>query len=191
VKNYPSFYTNSNGHRFGQQSIHTHIHIANITYIYITILYIIIITTTTICKRTVKGSGIDYLPLNYILMNPATIKQFIKMSPSNMCTEAYIRNSHPEFYDYYKLVELKRSQRPEEKVFYDKPYDTGFYTRRRTRPWDNCWFSNKPQYIIRTVEEVFRINPSYILWCYNNLNVKWSEYTIKMLQTNPNFKLKK
>ena len=94
----------------------------------------------------------------------------------------------------YQIQKLKANNRPEQKEFPSMPnerYSANLYeNRRRTRPWDNCWFSNKPEYIIRTVEDVFKMNPGYVLWCYNNLYIKWSQHTIKMLQTNPNFKLK-
>jgi hypothetical protein len=119
-------------------------------------------------------------------MNARLLKTF----PSNSCMEAIVLRKYPELYNDYKILELQRSHRPEEKVFYDKPHDTGYYTRRRTRPWDNCWFSKKPEYIVRTVEDVFKMNPGYLLWCYTNLNIKWSEHTIKLFKTNPNFKLK-
>ena len=83
----------------------------------------------------------------------------------------------------YELQLLKHSNRPEYKNFYDKPHDTGWYgTRRRTRPWDNCWFSNKPHIISLTVEEAVNQFPDYMLWCYNNLNIKWSVHTIKLFK---------
>jgi hypothetical protein len=89
----------------------------------------------------------------------------------------------PAWFDFgVSVVHLKAAQRPEKKVFVGKPHDSLNGTRRRTRPWDNCWFSNKPQYIQLTVEEVFKINPSYILWCYDNLtSIKWSVHTMKMI----------
>ena len=121
-------------------------------------------------------------------MNARLLKTF----PSNSCMESIVLRKYPELYKDYKILELQRSHRPELKDFYDKPHDTGMYgnTRRRTRPWDNCWFSKKPEYIVRTVEEVFKMNPGYLLWCYDKLNIKWSTHTIKLFQTNKNFKLK-
>jgi hypothetical protein len=83
-----------------------------------------------------------------------------------------------------KLYYYKQSHRPENKEVYDKPNDTGNYgTRRRTRPWDNCWFSNKPHIINLTVEQAVRQYPDYMLWCYNNLNIKWSTHAIKLFNS--------
>lgn len=83
-----------------------------------------------------------------------------------------------------ELYYYKQSHRPENKEFNDKPHDTGWYgTRRRTRPWDNCWFSNKPHIINLTVEDAVKKYPDYILWCYNNLNIKWSVHTIKLIES--------
>lgn len=110
-------------------------------------------------------------------------EKMLKHLPSNSCIENIIRNDYPELYNSYKLLEFKRSQRPEAKSFCDKPYDTGFAgTRRRTRPWDNCWFSNKPHIIKLTVEEALNQYPDYIIWCYKNLNIKWSVFTEKLIQ---------
>ena len=82
-----------------------------------------------------------------------------------------------------KLYYYKQSHRPENKEFYDKPHDTGWYgTRRRTRPWDNCWFSNKPDIINLTVEEAINKHPNYIYWCYKNLSINWSVHTIKLIE---------
>jgi hypothetical protein len=94
--------------------------------------------------------------------------------------------------DNYQIQKLKAIHRPEQKEFPCMPNERVVYyeTRRRTRPWDNCWFSKKPEYIVRTVEEVFKMNPGYLLWCYEKLNIKWSTHTIKLFQTNKNFKLK-
>lgn len=82
-----------------------------------------------------------------------------------------------------QLYFYKQSHRPENKEVYDKPNDTGNYgTRRRTRPWDNCWFSNKPHIINLTVEDAIRKHPDYMLWCYNNLNIKWSVHTVRLFE---------
>jgi hypothetical protein len=82
------------------------------------------------------------------------------------------------------LINLKESQRPENKMFIGKNerYTTakGMETRKLTRPWDYCWFSNKPHIIELTVEEAIAKYPQYILWCYNNLSIKWSMHTIKL-----------
>ena len=81
------------------------------------------------------------------------------------------------------LYALKKSNRPEYKDFDNKPHDNGNYgTRRRTRPWDNCWFSNKPDIIKLTVEEAINKHPNYIYWCYKNLSIKWSVHTIKLIE---------
>jgi hypothetical protein len=115
----------------------------------------------------------------------------LELLPSNACMESIIRTKHPELYSQYKLIELKRSHRPEEKRFYDKPHDTGEYgTRRRSRPWDNCWFSNKPHIIILTIEEALNKYPDYIMWCYKNLDIKWSVHTVKLIQSKMERKTK-
>jgi len=77
---------------------------------------------------------------------------------------------------------LKDSHRPNQKSFYgQKPNEYYHASRRvRTRPWDNCWFSNKPEIINLTVEEAINKHPKYMLWCYQNLNIKWSTHTIKL-----------
>jgi hypothetical protein len=84
----------------------------------------------------------------------------------------------------YEIQMLKRSYRPEYQSFPDMPNErnlTEYYeTRRRTRPWDNCWFSNKPHIINLTVEQAVSQYPDYMLWCYNNLEIKWSTHTIKL-----------
>ena len=80
-----------------------------------------------------------------------------------------------------KLYYYKQSHRPENKKVYDKPHDTGEYgTRRRSRPWDNCWFSNKPHIISLTIEEAISKHPDYMLWCYKNLSIKWSVHTVRL-----------
>jgi hypothetical protein len=112
-------------------------------------------------------------------------KELLKYLPSNSCMESVIVSKHPELYDAYKLFAFKRSHRPEQKTFHDKPHDQGMYgygTRRRTRPWDNCWFSNKPEIIVLTVEQAVKKHPQYMLWCYSNLRIKWSTHTIKLLE---------
>lgn len=106
-------------------------------------------------------------------------KEMLQLLPSSRCMESIVQNEHPELYRDYKIIELQRSYRPE-----------GNYRTRRTRIYDYCWFSEKPQYIRHTVEDVFKMNPDYILWCYKNLYIQWSEHAIKMFKTNPNFKLK-
>lgn len=84
-----------------------------------------------------------------------------------------------------QLYFYKQSHRPENKKVYDKPNDTGNYgTRRRTRPWDNCWFSNKPHIISLTVEEALSKYPDYILWCYEKLSIKWSVHTIRLIEAS-------
>lgn len=78
------------------------------------------------------------------------------------------------------LQEFKQYHRPDDKKFYGKPNERTGYKRVRTRPWDNCWFSNRPEIIILTVEEAINKHRSYMLWCYANLNIKWSVHTIKL-----------
>jgi hypothetical protein len=86
-----------------------------------------------------------------------------------------------------ELQLLKRSYRPEHQSFPDKPNErhlTEYYeTRRRTRPWDNCWFSNKPHIINLTVKEAVSQYPDYMLWCYKNLEIKWSTHTLKLFKS--------
>jgi hypothetical protein len=86
-----------------------------------------------------------------------------------------------------KLYYYKKSHRPENKKVNDKPNDTGYGTRRRTRPWDKCWFSNRYDIIFLTVEEAIRQHPDYMLWCYNNLAIKWSVHTVKLFEAIKSF----
>lgn len=110
-------------------------------------------------------------------------KDMLKYLPSNSCIQNIILTNHPELYDDYKLLEYKRSHRPEKKRVYDKPYDKGANTRRATRPWDLCWFSNKPNIISLTVEEAIKLHPQYMKWVYKNLtSIKWSVFTIRLLE---------
>ena len=82
-----------------------------------------------------------------------------------------------------QIKALKSKHYPSKKVFYDKPNDKGACTRRRTRPWDNCWFSNKPEIIILTVEQAIKQHPNYMRWIYKNLtHINWSVYSIQMLE---------
>lgn len=85
------------------------------------------------------------------------------------------------------LIELKRFHRPENKVFPGMPNERstvlmGYEVRKSTRPWDNCWFSNKPYIVSLTVEQAVRRYPVYMLWCYDNLNIMWSSHTIKLFK---------
>ena len=78
---------------------------------------------------------------------------------------------------------LKESHKPERKDFYGKPHEKFNYTRRATRPWDNCWFSNKRDIISLTVEQACITNPSYMKWIYKNLTyINWSVYSIRILE---------
>lgn len=90
----------------------------------------------------------------------------------------------------YALQLLKYSHRPEHKSFPDMPNERVWTwndeKRRRTRPWDNCWFSNKPEIISLTVEEAVSKHPDYILWCYKNLDIKWSVHTIRLIEASMN-----
>lgn len=84
-----------------------------------------------------------------------------------------------------EIRKMKRAQRPENKSFVDKPHERDSFggERRSTRPWDNCWFSNKPHIINLTVEEAINQYPNYIMWCYKNLRIKWSVYTIRLIES--------
>lgn len=33
-----------------------------------------------------------------------------------------------------------------------------------------CWFSKKPEYKSKTVNDVLKLDPDYIIWCKNNLS---------------------
>jgi hypothetical protein len=92
-----------------------------------------------------------------------------------------------DFYTYKQhLYKSKKKQRPENKVFDSMPNerDSSYgYKRRCTRPWDNCWFSNKPDVICLTIEQACSYNPSYMKWIYKNLTyIKWSVYSIRILE---------
>lgn len=81
------------------------------------------------------------------------------------------------------IYQLKESHKPERKDFYGKPHEKLNYTRRATRPWDNCWFSNKPHVISLTVEQACIDHPSYMKWIYKNLTyINWSVYSIRILE---------
>ena len=122
----------------------------------------------------------------------SNINYDVTLLPISDTIEKIILEHYAPLYNQYMVVKLKRANLPEKQKFPGKLNERNVSNEKRklTRPWDNCWFSNKPEYITRTVEEVFKLNPSYLLWCYDNLSIKWSEHTIKMFQTNPNFKLK-
>lgn len=78
------------------------------------------------------------------------------------------------------LKQLKKYHRPDDKKFYGKTNERECMKRVRTRPWDNCWFSNKPDIILLTVEQAIVKHTPYMLWCYANLNIKWSVHTIRL-----------
>jgi len=81
------------------------------------------------------------------------------------------------------ISQLKESHKPERKDFYGKPHEKFNYTRRATRPWDNCWFSNKLDVISLTVEQACIAHPSYMKWIYKNLTyINWSVYSIRILE---------
>ena len=92
-------------------------------------------------------------------------------------------NDYPTTREEIHLLKLKYDQRPSNKSFPSKPNERNTHgeTRKRTRPWDQCWFSNKPHIISLTVEQAIVQYPDYILWCYTNLSIKWSTHTIKLL----------
>ena len=80
------------------------------------------------------------------------------------------------------ITYAKYMARPEFQYFEMKNDYSTNGTRRRTRPWDKCWFSNKPSLINVTVEEACKLEPSYMKWIYRNLHIKWSVYTIEILK---------
>ena len=82
--------------------------------------------------------------------------------------------------NFQDVQQLKDNHRPYMKSFKGKPNERTDCIRRRTRPWDNCWFSNKPHIISLTVEQAIKAYPSYMLWCYSNLRINWSVHTIKL-----------
>ena len=86
------------------------------------------------------------------------------------------------------ILDLKTKQRPDDKKFVGKPNERRDANKRvRTRPWDNCWFSNKPHIIALTIEEAIKRYPSYLVWCYTNLPaIKWSTHTIKLFEAIKN-----
>tara|TARA_R110000868_G_scaffold356239_1_gene617789 strand:- start:82 stop:579 length:498 start_codon:yes stop_codon:yes gene_type:complete len=82
-----------------------------------------------------------------------------------------------------EIQKLKQKHRPENKEFLEKPHERLCGIRKRTRPWDNCWFSNKPNIINLTVEQAIIQHPQYMLWCYSNLTgISWSVHTIKIFE---------
>lgn len=84
---------------------------------------------------------------------------------------------------------LKDCHRPANKEFIEKPHEMYDATRVCTRPWDNCWFSNKPHIISLTLEQAIQKHPSYILWCYLNLTkIKWSVYSVRLIESTFNIK---
>jgi hypothetical protein len=97
-------------------------------------------------------------------------------------------NDYPTTREEIHLLKLKYDQRPCNKSFPSKPNErnTEGETRKRTRPWDQCWFSNKPNIISLTVEQAVNQYPDYILWCYNNLSIKWSVHTIRLIEASMN-----
>jgi hypothetical protein len=89
--------------------------------------------------------------------------------------------------DYKNLVNqiktTKVKARPERNR-YEGKYERkdSLWRRERTRPWDKCWFSNKPHIINLTVEEAANRYPDYMKWVYRNLRgIKWSVFTERLL----------
>lgn len=111
--------------------------------------------------------------------------EHLEQLPNHPKVEEMIRLHYPHLYSRYKLVKLKQSHRPESKRFEGKLNERSstYETRKRTRPWDNCWFSNKPHIINLTVEEAVSRYPDYILWCYDNLSIKWSTHTVRLIES--------
>jgi hypothetical protein len=96
--------------------------------------------------------------------------------------EGYISEHYPHLYEQYIIVKLKRVSLPDKQKFPGKLNERNVSNEKRklTRPWDMCWFSNKPHIISLTVEEAIEKYPDYMLWCYKNLSIKWSTHTIKL-----------
>lgn len=46
-----------------------------------------------------------------------------------------------------------------------------------TRLNNYCWFSKKPHIMRLSVAEAIEKHPDYILWCFNNLHIRWSVKT--------------
>lgn len=97
--------------------------------------------------------------------------------------EGYILEHYPHLYKQYMIVKLKKANLPDKQQFPGKLNERNVAneTRKLTRPWDKCWFSNKRHIIALTVEEAIQQQPQYMLWCYKNLSIKWSQHTIKLL----------
>jgi hypothetical protein len=90
--------------------------------------------------------------------------------------------TYPQELQINNIISLKEKHRPENKNFYGLPNEREIVkARQRTRPWDNCWFSNKPHIINLTVEQAIKFYPSYMKWIYQNLSINWSTHTLKLL----------
>jgi hypothetical protein len=108
--------------------------------------------------------------------------EHLEQLPDDPRVDEMIRLQYPHLYSEYKLRQFKNAHRPESKRFEGKlnERDTTSESRRRSRPWDNCWFSNKPHIISLTIEEAISKHPDYMLWCYKNLSIKWSVHTVRL-----------
>jgi hypothetical protein len=108
----------------------------------------------------------------------------VRRIPTISIIEGYILEHYPHLYEDYITVKLKRQSLPEKQQFPGKLNERNTVNEKRklTRPWDNCWFSNKPHIITLTVEDAIKKHPQYMLWCYKNLSIKWSTHTIKLFE---------
>ena len=61
-----------------------------------------------------------------------------------------------------QIQKLKEECRPINNIFPEYPYERDFADRVCTRPWDFCWFSNKPHIITLTLEQACQKYPNYI-----------------------------
>ena len=50
-----------------------------------------------------------------------------------------------------------------------------------TRLNNYCWFSKKPHITCLTVAEAMEKHPNYILWCFDNLHIRWSIKTHRQI----------
>ena len=147
---------------------------------------------SNIYVKSIIGSGqitnISKEEFDYKLKNSYNkeVKVNLNSGKNLNCYSFIIDSENTQYYYVYDSCDLyfmKLAHRPENKQFLEKPHERYCDKRKRTRPWDNCWFSNKPHIINLTVEQAIKKYPQYMLWCYTNLkNIQWSVHTIKMFQ---------
>lgn len=114
----------------------------------------------------------------------ANVRYDVSRIPTNDTVEEYIFNYYYHLYSKFLVVKLKKLSIPARNRFPGMPNErkATHETRKLTRPWDSCWFSNKPHIVHLTVEEAINKYPMYMRWCYKNLDIKWSTHTIKLLE---------